>query len=704
MIVVAATVLNALWQDALLVLCVWLLLRAWPRINAATRYVVWSATLVAALVVPVATTLAFFTPAQPAATTVDGSAHASSANVAHERGAVRPSLQIQHSTPAAAQTPSLTRALPGLPPRLHVTLPLPVAIAVFAAWAALAAYALFGLLIGLLRLEQLKRDALPLPVDYRDSMPQWIEANKGRRPVRLCVSEAIDVPVAVGLFDAMILIPRALLERLSPQEVEQISLHELAHLRRADDWSNCMQRLIVAALGWNPAALFVAQQLELEREVACDDWVLSSVHAVRPYALCLTKMAETAAWPHHPMPAPGVFTTRKQISLRIERLLGTGRDIATNLAIGPAAAAIASVGALALLMAFVAPSVAAPAYQVAQPAKPATVAMHVTAAKTAAPSKPQIITRTVIEREPALASPAHELHETRALPAVPPAELTPAGKAMPAGKATAASKTAAAATAGAIASSTTSAIDKGMDVASKSIAESTKMANGIDASIGSAIQNNLSGPGAFHTLAQSSSGKSCVGCDLQGVNWVGRDLRGAHYTGADFSGANLHGADLSDSVLDGVDFSSANLSNVSFRHARITGCDFDNANLSGADFTGAAMTGCQFKNASLPSAALRSILNTCHGCDFTHANMAGADLSGVHLTGDDFSHADLHDANFSGAVLTASDFSHARLDGANFNGATLISCDLSGVDLSRVDLSKAKTVGMDLSKHSTPPR
>ncbi|MGB7015049.1 MAG: hypothetical protein WBD69_03760, partial [Candidatus Cybelea sp.] len=108
MIVVAATVLNALWQDALLVLCVWLLLRAWPRINAATRYVVWSATLLAALVVPVATTLAFFTPAQPVATTLSGGARTSSPNVAHERGAVPPSLQIRRWTLPAAQRPSLT--------------------------------------------------------------------------------------------------------------------------------------------------------------------------------------------------------------------------------------------------------------------------------------------------------------------------------------------------------------------------------------------------------------------------------------------------------------------------------------------------------------------------------------------------------------------------------------------------------------------
>ena len=75
--------------------------------------------------------------------------------------------------------------------------------------------------------------------------------------------------------------------------------------------------------------LFVAQQLDLEREVACDDWVLGLTGSVRPYALCLTKMAETASWPYRPMPAPGVFATRKHISLRIERLLGAGRNAAT---------------------------------------------------------------------------------------------------------------------------------------------------------------------------------------------------------------------------------------------------------------------------------------------------------------------------------------------------------------------------------------
>ena len=158
-----------------------------------------------------------------------------------------------------------------------MTLPLPLTLGVFALWLVLATYALARLIVGLVRLEQLKRDALPLPIEYRDSMPQWLSANKGGRDVRLCVSDETDVPVAVGLFDAMILIPRTLLDHLSEPEVDQICLHELAHLRRADDWSNGAQRVIEALLGWNPAAQFIGQQLDLEREVACDDWVLSFV-------------------------------------------------------------------------------------------------------------------------------------------------------------------------------------------------------------------------------------------------------------------------------------------------------------------------------------------------------------------------------------------------------------------------------------------
>src|SRR5581483_3295746 len=135
----SAVVLNALWQDALIVLCVWLVLRAWPRVNASTRYIVWSATLVAALIVPVATTMAFFTPPR-AVPIAEPAAPSRGANPAPATSLHKVSTPRVMPKAQAVPVPP-----PGLPERMHVTLPLPVTVAVCALWLVLAVYALVRL-------------------------------------------------------------------------------------------------------------------------------------------------------------------------------------------------------------------------------------------------------------------------------------------------------------------------------------------------------------------------------------------------------------------------------------------------------------------------------------------------------------------------------------------------------------------------------
>lgn len=695
---VTAVAINALWEDALLVVCVWLLLRAWPGLNAATRYMVWSATLIATVVVPVVTTLPFIVSSSPATAMRDTAVRAPMPMVTHAltaapAAAANAAAHLSHAARPAETTPERSAPAPlRLPERFRMTLPLPLAIAVLAAWILLALVCLVRLAIGLVRLEKLKRDALPLPVEYRDAMARWSAANKGSREVRLCVSDEIDVPVAVGLFDSMILIPRALLERLSHAEVDQISLHELAHLRRADDWSNGFQRLVLALFAWNPGVLFVGAQLDLEREVACDDCVLALTGLVRPYALCLTKMAETSSWPHRPMPAPGVFATRRHISLRIERLLGAGRNAATNLALGPAAVTIAIVAALAFAMQLVAPSVAASsvpasaapaftahaagAHVATSHAQTAHVAERSNAAATqhvavasppsaAPPSAAPPSTRAHAHTLPAIVHvPATHVHlpaQTVSLPAVNvdvPAVDVPIARSAQAGAIAAAGPAA-----GAAASAAMSRVRVGL--------------------------------GAMQ-IAQSSSARACTGCDFSGMDWSGRDMRNVRYVGVDLSKAKLQGTNFGGGVLSGVDFTAANLRDASFRNARLVGCDFSRADLTGADFTGATLSGCQFVGAQLPSAQLRVVLNACTGCDFAHANLSGADLSNVHAGSIDFSHANLSGANLSGARFVGTDFSGADLRGANLNGTEFNACDLGGVDLTHVDLSRAKLIGTNL--------
>jgi uncharacterized protein YjbI with pentapeptide repeats/beta-lactamase regulating signal transducer with metallopeptidase domain len=692
----AATVINAIWQDALLVVCVWLLLRLWPRINAATRYTVWSATLLAAILVPIATTLPFLTATQSAPAHFEVTA-------ARQSAPSRVHAEPPTRAHAAAQGPVSSERPPLLPERLRITVPPVFGLVIFVAWALLAVYALARLIIGLTRLEQLKRDAMPLPINYRDSMSQWGRANKGARDVRLCVSDETDVPVAVGLFDAMILIPRALLDHLSQAEIDQISLHELAHLRRADDWTNSLQRVIIALLGWNPAAQFVGQQLDLEREVACDDWVLSFVGAVRPYALCLTKMAETAAWPRHPIPAPGVFATRKHISLRIERLLGAGRNVATSLSLGPAAAALAVVGALSFAIAIVAPSVAMPltpsvassplaSTPVARassikPAKPKEIVRYVrvAVAPTAAASAPARVTNTA---SPTVAHiPAIHVHVPQQVIRTPGTDVEVPGHSftIPSPQIDASR----------LSGGVTTSIGEAFSVSKHAEEEAAK-------SIGAVA--GAGADGENRQVAQNE--RSCTSCDFSRVNWAGRDMRGVTYNGADFTEANLAGTNFSGGSFTGTDFSRANLHDASFRDANLSGCDFTEANLTGVDFTGARLSGCRFSRAQLAGAQLRNVLDACKGCDFSHADLSGVDLGGVRANGDDFSRANLRNVNFAGAELVGIDFSGANLDGANLAGATLNACDLSGVDLAHVDLSRTRLIGIDFSRRrsSPPPR
>ncbi|MGB8518762.1 MAG: pentapeptide repeat-containing protein [Candidatus Tumulicola sp.] len=709
--------INALWEGALLVVCIWLLLRAWPRINAATRYIVWSATLVATVVVPIATTLPFLTPSSPTAVTeaavrvpIPMVTHALTAVPSHTTHYARASGSAAASR--SGEVASGAYAVPRLPERFRMTLPLPVVLAVLAIWTGLALFAFLRLAIGLYRLEQLKRDALPLPIEYRDAMARWTSAGKGGRDVRLCVSDEIDVPVAVGLFDAMILIPRSLLERLSESEVDQISLHELAHLRRADDWTNGLQRIVTALFGWSPAVLFVGQQLDLEREVACDDWVLASTGLVRPYATCLAKMAETSAWPYRPMAAPGVFATRKHISLRIERLLGAGRNAATSLSLGPAAVTVAVVGALAFAMQLVAPSVAAPLQ--AQPAvRQVTVVavqrepipaktVHAAVPKQGSPAQ-AVTPAPVVKTEVKTETKTKEIYKyIRVLAAVSPGPLTSAHPAVHVHMQ--GMKMQIPPIDVHVPRQTILIPPVDVDVpaiehafASGAFAMPSKFAS---ASAHAAMA--VAAPHPSIRIADNAPVHNCSGCDMSGVNWSGRDMHGVNFTGSDLSRANLSGTNFSNGTFNGVDFTGANLRGANFRGAKLTGCDFSRADLTGVDFTGATLTGCDFTRAQLPSSEARSILNTCTGCDFGGANLSNLDLSHVRVNGVDFTHANLTNTNFAGAKFTGVNFSGARLGGATLKGAVFSGCDMSGVDLNHVDLSDVQFIGTDFPGSPKP--
>jgi bla regulator protein blaR1 len=384
---------NGIWQAALLALVAWLVLRYAKGASATTRHAVLGAALLGAIVLPVATSAAGYFGAQNVQ------------RAAAQRDAIpQPPLTARARHEAAAPLPASMQtaardAAPASDPvrRPRFALPAFVIAAVLVLWLAGALVLVVRLAVSLVHLERLKRDALPVPVGVRDRLERWDAAGKGHRDVRLCRSADVSVPIAVGIFDAMILLPDTLLAELPSDDLDRILLHELAHLRRGDDWLNALERFAEAVLFFNPAVRWIVQQLDLEREVACDDWVLERRSEAVPYAQCLVKLVESVAWPHRAAVAPGIFVTRRSISIRIERLLAKHRDVRLRVAVAPLVAVSAVALALCIGGAFVSPSFAAapaqpdaggPAVWTLLAPPPATAKPHWTAApEHAAPPK-----------------------------------------------------------------------------------------------------------------------------------------------------------------------------------------------------------------------------------------------------------------------------------------------------------------------------
>jgi beta-lactamase regulating signal transducer with metallopeptidase domain len=178
-------------------------------------------------------------------------------------------------------------------------------------WAMGSFVMLARLLVSSLRLRRLVRRAAPMPVSGS---------------VLVYSSPDISSPMAAGVTSPVILLPAGLASRLSEAEMEHVILHEKAHIRRGDPWTNFGVRLAEALFFFHPAVRWIAKQLRLECEIACDDWVVAATGEARPYAASLVHLVELTVFRSSPLLATAAVTNKPQISRRIEMLMERGRN------------------------------------------------------------------------------------------------------------------------------------------------------------------------------------------------------------------------------------------------------------------------------------------------------------------------------------------------------------------------------------------
>ncbi|MGF7232085.1 M56 family metallopeptidase, partial [Arachidicoccus sp.] len=144
------------------------------------------------------------------------------------------------------------------------------------------------LLIAYITTRHLKKQNL-LPVD-----PKWIDSLKQlkarlhiNKPIQICISSKVDVPMMMGCIKPVILLPISIISNLSIYQIEAILIHELAHVRRQDYLFNLFQSAIETILFFNPFVWWISKKIREERENCCDQIVLQQTDNPHNYATAL---------------------------------------------------------------------------------------------------------------------------------------------------------------------------------------------------------------------------------------------------------------------------------------------------------------------------------------------------------------------------------------------------------------------------------
>lgn len=397
--VAASRALNTLLEGLALAGLTWAVLRCCGARCSMTRFVVWFSTLLAIAGLPLLTST--------------GSS----------------------SVPSNFRTPELTLSSAW-------------AVGLFTAWAVIAGVLLVRLALSLCHVHRLRRQCRDVDTSSHPVWAELLQEFSRTRPFRsakLLISVDVRVPSALGFFQPAVVLPAWTLRELSDDELKVIVLHELAHLRRWDDWTNLAQKFVKALFFFHPAVWWIDSHLSLEREIACDDIVIEQTANSKTYAASLVSVAEKVIAEKMRMGralalAQSALGRVQEISLRLARIVEnrprTNHGWRPALAVlsGLAVVTVLSVPYAPELISFRdnAPSISSTASNVVSSvhARVIPATLKQTASGTAKPSAQTAVIPGKAESRPTVISAKATIHKANRAPKLvmtnAPAQTTPA--------------------------------------------------------------------------------------------------------------------------------------------------------------------------------------------------------------------------------------------------------------------------------------
>ena len=286
----SVALLHFVWQGLVVAFGLWVALFILRKRSANTRYLTSCAALAVLAVLPVITAyLAYSGPL-----------------TGHPPGSLVRAIPRIAGAVTASSVPSPSAWLPSLE-----------------RWA-LPAWAL-GVLLFSLRLvwatkqvSALRRGAQPPEAPMLAIIAGLASRMRLARPVRVLISSIPDGPSVVGWIRPVVLLPAATILGLTPQQLEAVLAHELAHIRRYDYLVNMLQILVETLLFYHPAVWWTSAQIRHEREMCCDDLAVVACGDALCYARALTRLERLRVM----RPRLALGGTDGPLFYRIRRLIG----------------------------------------------------------------------------------------------------------------------------------------------------------------------------------------------------------------------------------------------------------------------------------------------------------------------------------------------------------------------------------------------
>src|SRR5512132_904425 len=286
--------------------------------SAASRHAVWTAAVIGHLAIPALVLVlpAWKMPVLPAvswmqsqpasvppspAANVPTNAGNVAAPVEKSKAAASNGVQLpSKGTDANGSDPSsrvprtaqLTSARPGIVPMLAMI------------WFAGAILLLLRLALGTWQVGRLARQGARVEDGVWLSLTQRV-ANRLRvsRPLTLLRGERLAVPVTWGIVYPAVLLPQDS-DTWTEERRRFVLVHEMAHVKRFDALTQLLAQIAVALFWFDPLLWVAAHQMRVEREHACDDYVLRDGTQPSLYAGELLEMVRSIGTPSHDRAAP----------------------------------------------------------------------------------------------------------------------------------------------------------------------------------------------------------------------------------------------------------------------------------------------------------------------------------------------------------------------------------------------------------------